>query len=71
MRRHAAEPGCGACGRGVTYPAHSGGLGEPSGPTMGLCHSCWLDAVLVNGAKSPGSTECGALAFTRKNGPEV
>ena len=30
---------CGACGRGRTYPSHSGGLGSPSGPTTGLCHS--------------------------------
>jgi hypothetical protein len=55
------EQGCGACGCGVTYPAHSGGLGSPSGPTTGVCHSCWLDVALVNGGKPSGSAECGAL----------
>jgi hypothetical protein len=40
---------------------HSGGLGSPSGPTTGVCHSCWLDVALVNGGKPSGSAECGAL----------
>jgi hypothetical protein len=53
--------GCGACGCGVTYPAHSGGPGSPSDPTTGVCHSCWLDVALVNGGKPSGSAECGAL----------
>jgi hypothetical protein len=61
MRRLEVEQGCGACGCGVTYPAHSGGLGSPSGPTTGVCHSCWLDVALVNGGKPSGSAECGAL----------
>jgi hypothetical protein len=40
---------------------HSGGLGSPSDPTTGVCHSCWLDVALVNGGKPSGSAECGAL----------
>jgi len=48
---------------------HSGGPGSPSGPTTGVCHSCWLDVALVNGGKPSGSAECGALPFARKNGP--
>jgi hypothetical protein len=55
------EQGCGACGCGVTYPAHLGGPGSPSDPTTGVCHSCWLDVALVNGGKPSGSAECGAL----------
>jgi hypothetical protein len=61
MRRLEVGQGCGACGCGVTYPAHSGGLGSPSDPTTGVCHSCWLDVALVNGGKPSGSAECGAL----------
>jgi hypothetical protein len=48
-------------GGGRRSLAHSGGLGSPSGPTTGVCHSCWLDVALVNGGKPSGSAECGAL----------
>ena len=53
-------PGCGACGRGVTYPMHSGGRGSPSGPTTGPCLR-WLDwdrlmAGKPAGCHVPGST---------------
>jgi hypothetical protein len=46
---------------GRRFLTHSGGLGSPSGPTTGVCHSCWLDVALVNGGKPSGSADCGGL----------
>ncbi len=44
--------------KGRTFPpTHSGeGPGHRSGPTTGVCHSCWLDVALVNGGKPSGSS---------------
>jgi len=37
MRRSESGVGCGARGRGETYPAHPGGAGAPPGTTRGPC----------------------------------
>jgi hypothetical protein len=45
MRRHLRGDGSGACGRGRTWPAHSGGLGTPPHRYYGRCARSSLDGL--------------------------